>query len=103
MRGLTMPNQSAAKKIEDETNVVPLANVPMGLTVKGLIMEKIHDLTRTGDDVYYLAIVVKKIEKTMKVKVSKDVYDSAVEMTPYANTVIFNEYNGRIYWADANL
>ncbi|MCG8550583.1 MAG: hypothetical protein MI799_09305 [Desulfobacterales bacterium] len=94
-----------AEKIPNDKDkkVVPLANVPMGLTVKGLIMEKIARTTNKGDETFHLSVAVKGLETFLKIKVSKEVYDHQIEMAPYANSITFREFSGRIYWQESEL
>ena len=96
---------SPAEKIknQDSTNVLPLAKIPMGLSVKGLIMEKIQGTTTKGDLTYHIAVAVKGLEKQLKIKVSEEIFNNLTEMTPYANSVVFSEFNGRIYWQESDL
>lgn len=93
---------AAAEKISttNEKKVVPLANIPMGLSLKGLIMEKIAGTTSKGDETFHLSVAVKGLEQFLKIKVSKEVFENQTEMTPYANSITFREFNGRIYWQE---
>ena len=91
---------ATAEKMSDEKRVVPMANIPMGLSVKGLIMEKIAGATSRGDETFHLAVAVKGLEKFLKIKVSKEIFDNSTEMTPYSNSISFSEFNGRIYWQE---
>ena len=93
---------SAAEKIStaNEKRVVPLANIPMGLSLKGLIMEKIAGTTSKGDETFHLSVAVKGLEQFLKIKVSKEVFENQTEMTPYANSITFREWNGRIFWQE---
>ena len=52
-----------AEKIsnENEKRIVPMSNIPMGLSVKGLIMEKIEGTTTKGDETFHLAVAVKGV------------------------------------------
>jgi len=92
----------AAEKIStaNEKKVVPLANIPMGLSLKGLIMEKIAGTTSKGDETFHLSVAVKGLEQFLKIKVSKEVFENQTEMTPYANSITFREWNGRIFWQE---
>ncbi|WP_320043140.1 hypothetical protein [uncultured Desulfobacter sp.] len=94
----------AAEKMSDdkEKKVVPMANIPMGLSVKGLIMEKISGTTAKGDETFHLAVAVKGLEKFLKIKVSKEIFDNSTEMTPYHNSISFQEFNGRVYWQESD-
>ena len=85
---------------DNDKKIVPLANIPMGLSVKGLIMEKIAGTTSKGDETFHLAVAVKGLEKFLKIKVTKEIYDNSTEMTPYANSISFSEFNGRVYWQE---
>ena len=76
-----------------EKKVVPLANIPMGLSLKGLIMEKIAGTTSKGDETFHLSVAVKGLEQFLKIKVSKEVFENQTEMTPYANSITFREFN----------
>lgn len=91
-----------AEKMSDEKEkrIVPMTSIPMGLTVKGLIMEKIAGFTSKGDETFHLAVGVKGLEKILKIKVSKEVFDNQMEMTPYTNAISFSEFNGRVYWQE---
>lgn len=91
-----------AEKMPDEKDkrIVPMTSIPMGLSVKGLIMEKIAGTTTKGDETFHLAVAVKGLEKFLKIKVSKEVFDNQLEMTPYANSISFSEFNGRVYWQE---
>nr|WP_321402017.1 hypothetical protein [uncultured Desulfobacter sp.] len=91
---------ATAEKLSDEKRVVPMPNIPMGLTVKGLIMEKIAGTTKTGDETFHLSVGVKGLEKFLKIKVSKEIFDNSTEMTPYSNSISFQEFNGRVYWQE---
>lgn len=92
-----------AKKTDVQAKVMPLASVPMGLTLKGLIMEKHSSTTSKGDPQYHVSIAVKGIEKQVRVKTTEDFFLSCVEMTPYTHTVTFQEFNGRVYWQESDL
>jgi len=91
---------ATAEKMADEKRVVPMANIPMGLSVKGLIMEKIAGSTLKGDETFHLAVAVKGLEKFLKIKVSKEIFDNSTEMTPYSHSISFQEFNGRVYWQE---
>ena len=91
---------ATAEKMSDDKRVVPMANIPMGLSVKGLIMEKIAGFTSKGDETFHLAVGVKGLEKILKIKVSKEIFDNSMEMVPYSNSISFSEFNGRIYWQE---
>ena len=47
-------------------------------------------------------LAVKGLEKFLKIKVSKEIYDDSLEMTPYSNAITFQEFNGRVYWQESN-
>lgn len=85
---------------DNEKKIVPMSNIPMGLSVKGLIMEKIAGTTSKGDETFHLAVAVKGLEKFLKIKVSKEIFDNSMEMTPYSNSISFQEFNGRVYWQE---
>lgn len=85
---------------DNEKKIVPMSNIPMGLSVKGLIMEKIAGTTSKGDETFHLAVAVKGLEKFLKIKVSKEIFDNSTEMTPYSNSISFQEFNGRVYWQE---
>lgn len=91
-----------AEKMSDEKEkrIVPMTSIPMGLTVKGLIMKKIAGFTSKGDETFHLAVGVKGLEKILKIKVSKEVFDNSTEMTPYSNSISFSEFQGRVYWQE---
>lgn len=88
---------------KDEKKVLPMKGIPMGLSVKGLIMEKIAGTTAKGDPTFHLMVGVKGLEKFLKIKVSEEIYDGAVEMTPYSNSITFQEFNGRVYWQESEI
>lgn len=87
---------------DNDKRIVPLANIAMGLSVKGLIMEKIAGFTSKGDETFHLAVGVKGLEKILKIKVPKEIFDNSTEMTPYSNSISFSEFNGRVYWQESN-
>ena len=87
---------------KDEKKVLPMKGIPMGLSVKGLFMEKIAGTTSRGDETFHLAVAVKGLEKFLKIKVSKEIFDNSTEMTPYSNSITFSEFNGRVYWQESN-
>lgn len=87
---------------DNDKRIVPLANIPMGLSVKGLTMEKIAGTTSKGDETFHLAVAVKGLEKFLKIKVPKEIFDNSTEMTPYSNSISFSEFNGRVYWQESN-
>ncbi|WP_020586773.1 hypothetical protein [Desulfobacter curvatus] len=89
-----------AEKMSDEKKVVPMANIPMGLTVKGLLIEKIAGTTSKGDETFHLGVAVRSLEKVLKIKVSKEIFDNSTEMTPYSHSISFQEFNGRVYWQE---
>ncbi|EIM62135.1 hypothetical protein [Desulfobacter postgatei] len=86
----------------EEKKVLPMKGIPMGLSVKGLIMEKIAGTTSKGDETYHLSVAVKGLEKFLKIRVAKEIYDDSLEMTPYSNSITFQEFNGRVYWQESN-
>lgn len=98
---MALSAEKIGEKPSDEKKVVPMKGIPMGLSVKGLIMEKIAGTTSRGDETFHLSVAVKGLEKFLKIKVSKEIYDDSVEMTPYSNSISFQEFNGRVYWQEA--
>ncbi len=92
-----------SEKTDSMTSISPLKTIPMGITVKGLIMEKIAGTSQKGVEQYHVAVAVKGLEKQLKIKTSLEGYNNLVEMTPYENSVVFSEFNGRMYWQEAEL